>query len=103
MTEEHHLICSACGNRCMVPPPRRPSMVHLSAAEVSSYTFRLRQLELDLRRDGTDFEVLRRLGQLHLQLAACRVENRVSHLRQARHYLLLAGNFSMSRWDATWV
>src|SRR5207248_7854840 len=33
------------------------------------------------------FDLLRRLGQLHLRLAACRVEGRETHLRRARYYL----------------
>jgi tetratricopeptide (TPR) repeat protein len=79
--------------------PRAP-LVRLTAAEERNYAFRERQLEEDLRRDAGDFEVLVRLGHLNLQLAECWAQDRGSHLRRARNYLLLAATHSMSRGDA---
>jgi len=62
-------------------------LIPLTEQERKNYDFRLRQLERDLQQDSRDFDILRRLGQLHLRLAACQVEGRTTHLRQARHYL----------------
>ena len=77
-----------------------PAPVRLTAAEARNYTFRLRQLEQDLRRDDQDYEVLLRLGELNLQLAEGEAEGKGSHLRRARHYLLQAGMHMLSRADA---
>lgn len=77
-----------------------PAIVRLTEAQARSYAFRQRQLEADLRRDETDYEVLVQLGQLHLQLAECQNRAAGSHLRRARHYLLLAGMQAQFRADA---
>jgi tetratricopeptide (TPR) repeat protein len=78
------------------PGFRRSLAIRLTPSEERNYVFRLRQLEKDLKRDPTDFDVLRRLGQLHLRLAACQVSGRSSHLRRARYYLRLAGDVPKS-------
>lgn len=78
----------------------RPVLVRLTPAEQQCYDFRLRQLKQDLARDGEDFEVLERLGHLHLQLAECQVAGRETHLRRARNYLLHANLYAMFRPDA---
>src|SRR5947209_2127505 len=51
------------------PEAPKPTDLRLTAAERGHYGYRVHQLQQDLRRDPTDFEVLIRLGQLHLQLA----------------------------------
>jgi DNA-directed RNA polymerase subunit RPC12/RpoP len=80
--------------------PRPVSLIPLNEQERSNYEYRLRQLERDLQRDGGDFDVLRRLGQLHLRLASCQVEGRFTHLRQARHYLRRAQEVAFSYLEA---
>src|SRR5437867_669669 len=45
--------------------PRAASLIPLSQQERANYDYRLRQLERDLQRDGSDFDLLRRIGQLH--------------------------------------
>jgi hypothetical protein len=79
---------------------RRPLPIRLAASEERNYNYRLRQLEQDLRRDRADFEVLRKLGQLHLRLASCQVAGRGSHLRRARYYLRLAADVTLSSREA---
>jgi hypothetical protein len=66
---------------------QRNLFVRLNARAQRNYTYRLRQLERDLRRDETDWDVLRRLGQLHLCLAVSQAGQRSPHLRLARFYL----------------
>jgi tetratricopeptide (TPR) repeat protein len=78
---------------------QRPLPIRLTPSEERNYKFRLRQLERDLRRDRRDFEVLRRLGQLHLRLASCQVDGRSMHLRRARYYLRLAADVTISSRD----
>lgn len=80
--------------------PAHPVLVRLTPAEQRCYAYRLSQLEQDLARDDRDFEVLERLGHLHLQLAECQVAGRETHLRRARHYLLHASLYGMFRPDA---
>jgi len=80
--------------------PRRASLVRLTGGEQRNYAFRIHQLEQDVRRDGTDFDVLRRLGQLHLRLAVCDVDGRGSHLRRARYYLRRAADVVMASREA---
>lgn len=83
-----------------VPAAPPPAAVRLTEREARSCAFRERQLEEDLRRDENDYEVLVRLGQLHLQLAERQGEGHGAHLRRARHYLLLAGMQAEFRSDA---
>lgn len=75
---------------------RQPTPIRLTPSEERNYRYRLRQLQRDLRRDPADFDVLRRLGQLHLRLAACQVDGRSTHLRRSRHYLRLAADATRS-------
>jgi tetratricopeptide (TPR) repeat protein len=81
----------------------RPVVMHLTSQEKQRYEYRLRQLEQDLRRDDSDYEVLRRLGQLHLQLAECEVDKKNAHLRQARYYLHSASARVPFGWDQPWI
>jgi len=83
--------------------PPRPSIVRINAPEKQRYDFRRRQLEQDLRRDPSDFDVLLRLGQLHLQLAQCDLEKKRSHLRLARYYLGRANLLTQFRWEQNWI
>ena len=81
----------------------KPVALRLTAAERDRYQYRAHQLEQDVRRDPSDFEVLVRLGQLHLQLAQGDSERRASHLRLARHYLLNANAQAQNRFEQNWV
>src|SRR4051794_22899458 len=83
--------------------PPRPSIVRINAPEKQRYDFRRRQLEQDLRRDPSDFDVLLRLGQLHLQLAQCDLDKKRSHLRLARYYLGRANLLTQFRWEQNWI
>jgi hypothetical protein len=80
--------------------PYHPVLARLTSAEERFYAYRLHQLEQDLARDDQDFDVLIRLGQLHLQLGECQVTGRTGHLRRARYYILRAGLHAMFRPDA---
>jgi hypothetical protein len=81
----------------------RPRIARVNGPEKLRYEYRLRQLEQDLRRDPSDFEVLLRLGQLHLLLAECELARKSQHLRQARHYLLRANHETQFRWEQNWI
>jgi hypothetical protein len=85
------------------PETPKPADLRLTAAERDRYLYRVHQLQQDLRRDPTDFEVLIRLGQLHLQLAQAESERRPSHLRLARHYLLGAIEQARMRPEQNWA
>jgi hypothetical protein len=80
-----------------------PAVIHLSRAEIGRSVYRARQLERDLKRDPGDFDVLLRLGQLHLQLAECEVDHKASHLRLSRHYLYQANARTQFRWEQNWI
>ncbi len=84
-------------------PPRALPLSSLTEAEQRNYDYRLRQLGGDLRRDETDFDVLRRLGQLHLRLASCRIGGRITHIRRARYYLGRAADVALTSREAQWV
>lgn len=81
----------------------RPTIVRINEPELQRYDFRRRQLEQDLRRDQADFDVLLRLGQLHLQLAQCDAARKRSHLRLARYYLERANLLTQFRWEQNWI
>jgi tetratricopeptide (TPR) repeat protein len=83
--------------------PRRLALAPLTEAEQRNYDFRLRQLGQDLKRDSTDFEVLRRLGQLHLRLAVCQIQSRGTHLRRARYYLRRAADVALTNREGQMV
>jgi tetratricopeptide (TPR) repeat protein len=81
----------------------RPLVLRFKEPEKARYAYRVRQLEQDLQSDPSDFEVLLRLGQLHLRLAEGEVERRGQHLRKARHYLLRANEQTQFRWEQNWI
>jgi hypothetical protein len=85
------------------PGTPKSADLRLTAAERDRYQYRVHQLQQDLRRDPTDFEVLIRLGQIHLQLAQSESDRHASHLRLARHYLLGAIEQAKMRPEQNWA
>lgn len=83
--------------------PRPVVADRLTPNEQRNFQFRLHQLEQDLKRDGTDYDVLRRLGRLHCELAGCQYERRGYHLRRARFYLLRAAEVALTSREAQYA